>query len=48
MATFFIFLTPKGVYLVIIACFSLLFSLVCFIKSSHLRTAAEEATMVID
>ncbi|WKY11184.1 hypothetical protein Q1695_003046 [Nippostrongylus brasiliensis] len=48
MASFFIFLTPKGVYLVIIACFSLLFSLVCFIKSSHLRTAAEEATMVID
>lgn len=30
------------------ACFSLLFSLVCFIKSSHLRSAAEEATMVID
>lgn len=48
LATLFILLTPQRAYLVIIACFSLLFSLVCFIKSSHLRSAAEEATMVID
>ncbi|ETN86654.1 hypothetical protein NECAME_16212 [Necator americanus] len=48
LAAFFALITPQRVYLVIAACFSLLFSLVCFIKSSHLRSTAEEATMVID
>ncbi|EYC19755.1 hypothetical protein Y032_0023g697 [Ancylostoma ceylanicum] len=48
LAALFVVLSPQRVYLVIAACFSLLFSLVCFIKSSHLRSTAEEATMVID
>ncbi|KJH42866.1 hypothetical protein DICVIV_11143 [Dictyocaulus viviparus] len=48
MTAFSILLIPQRVYFVLLAGFSLLLSLTSFIKSSQLRTAAEEATMVVE
>lgn len=48
MGSLFVLLLPQRVYFVLLSCFSLLFSLVFFIKSSQLRSSSEEATMVVE